>query len=61
MHISYYNNVSIANLHLLYARFIAHFLHDIGILKEKEPFRHFMPQVSLGIKPIIPILRSSKI
>ncbi|KAH8859261.1 putative leucine--tRNA ligase, mitochondrial, partial [Schistosoma japonicum] len=29
--------------HLYYARFIAHFLHDISILPSREPFRRFLP------------------
>ena len=34
-----------AILHLLYARFITHFLHDQGFLSHKEPFQKLLAQV----------------
>jgi leucyl-tRNA synthetase len=33
-----------ALLHLYYARFVQHFLHDLGLVPEKEPFRRLIPQ-----------------
>ncbi|XP_075216257.1 leucyl-tRNA synthetase, mitochondrial [Lycorma delicatula] len=33
-----------AVLHLYYARFMAHFLHSIGWIKEKEPFKRMLVQ-----------------
>ncbi|XP_039275839.1 probable leucine--tRNA ligase, mitochondrial [Nilaparvata lugens] len=33
-----------AALHLYYARFVSHFLHSIGWLKEKEPFKRMLVQ-----------------
>lgn len=36
--------------HLYYARFIAHFLHDIGVLPCREPFQRFLP-VGLVLGP----------
>eukprot|EP00118_Oscarella_pearsei_P000345 m.4747 g.4747 ORF g.4747 m.4747 type:complete len:812 (+) comp11215_c0_seq2:181-2616(+) len=33
-----------ANLHLLYARFITHFLHDQGLVDCKEPFKRLLSQ-----------------
>lgn len=33
-----------ATLHMYYARFIQHFLHDLGLVPEKEPFRRLIPQ-----------------
>jgi len=37
--------VLLATLHLLYARFIAHFLCKIGLLETKEPFKKLLCQV----------------
>ena len=34
-----------AILHLLYARFVTHFLHDQGFLSHKEPFQKLLAQV----------------
>lgn len=34
-----------AELHLLYARFICHVLHDLGYLAVKEPFQKLIAQV----------------
>ena len=38
--------VPAAILHLLYARFITHFLWDLGLVPEKEPFKRLLAQVS---------------
>ena len=38
-------SVFAAILHLLYARFITHFLHDQGFLSHKEPFQKLLAQV----------------
>ena len=35
---------STATLHLFYARFIGHFLHLLGLLKQPEPFVNLLPQ-----------------
>ena len=35
----------VAELHLLYARFITHFLHNLGLVPDKEPFRKLLIQV----------------
>jgi leucyl-tRNA synthetase len=40
----YIGGVEHAILHLLYARFITHALHDGGWLKSKEPFRRLITQ-----------------
>lgn len=37
--------MSAAVLHLLYARFINHFLFDLGLVPEKEPFKKLLAQV----------------
>ena len=34
-----------AILHLLYARFITYFLHDLGLVREREPFKKLLTQV----------------
>lgn len=31
-------------LHLYYARFISHFLHSLGLLPEREPFKRLLVQ-----------------
>ena len=31
-------------MHLYYARFFSHFLHDIGLLPEREPFKNLLTQ-----------------
>ena len=36
-----------AELHLLYARFIMHFLHHLGLVPDKEPFQKLLIQVHL--------------
>lgn len=36
--------LSAATLHLFYARFIGHFLHSLGLLKQPEPFVNLLPQ-----------------
>lgn len=33
-----------AVLHLYYARFISHFLHSLGMLQEREPFKRLLVQ-----------------
>jgi leucyl-tRNA synthetase len=40
----YVGGVEHAILHLLYARFITHFLHGIGMVPEKEPFKQLLTQ-----------------
>lgn len=40
----YVGGVEHADLHLFYARFISHFLYDLGVLQEQEPFRRLIPQ-----------------
>ncbi|CAI8015552.1 Leucine--tRNA ligase [Geodia barretti] len=40
----YVGGVEHAILHLLYARFITHFLHDQGFLSHKEPFQKLLAQ-----------------
>ena len=41
--------VCTAVLHLLYARFITHFLADIGLLECKEPFKKLLAQVNVCV------------
>ena len=36
----------VATLHLLYARFIAHFLCKIGLVRTREPFQKLLSQVN---------------
>lgn len=33
-----------AVLHLYYARFVSHFLHSLGLLPEREPFKRLLVQ-----------------
>lgn len=33
-----------AVLHLYYARFVSHFLHSLGLVPQKEPFKRLIPQ-----------------
>ena len=41
-----------AIFHLLYARFINHFLFDLGLVPEKEPFKKLLAQV--GVSGVCP-------
>lgn len=36
--------IIVAALHLYYARFVSHFLHSLGMLPEKEPFKRLLVQ-----------------
>ncbi len=40
--IDFYNGADHATAHLLYARFIGHFFHRIGLVDEPEPFKQFL-------------------
>ncbi|HET7060112.1 MAG TPA: leucine--tRNA ligase [Candidatus Saccharimonadales bacterium] len=40
--IDFYNGADHATAHLLYARFIAHFFHKVGLVNEPEPFKQFL-------------------
>jgi leucyl-tRNA synthetase len=40
--IDFYNGADHATAHLLYARFIGHFLKKIGLVNEPEPFKQFL-------------------
>ena len=40
--IDFYNGADHATAHLLYARFIGHFFHKLGLVKEPEPFKQFL-------------------
>lgn len=40
--IDFYNGADHATAHLLYARFIARFLKNIGLVNESEPFKQFL-------------------
>ncbi|XP_065198197.1 leucine--tRNA ligase-like [Sycon ciliatum] len=41
---TYIGGIEHAILHLLYARFIHRFVHNLGIVKSKEPFKHLITQ-----------------
>ena len=43
-----------AILHLLYARFITHFLYSIGMVPEKEPFKQLVTQVDIVLVFCVP-------
>lgn len=36
--------IFLATLHLYYARFISHFLHSLGMVSEREPFKRLLVQ-----------------
>ena len=38
------SNSIVAILHLYYARFVSHFLHDEGLLQTREPFVNLLTQ-----------------
>ncbi len=40
--IDFYNGADHATAHLLYARFIARFFKQLGLVNESEPFKHFL-------------------
>ena len=40
----YIGGIEHAILHLLYARFINHFMHDLGLTNSKEPFKELLTQ-----------------
>ncbi|XP_023224565.1 probable leucine--tRNA ligase, mitochondrial isoform X1 [Centruroides sculpturatus] len=40
----YIGGIEHADVHLYYARFFSHFLHSLGLLKEKEPFHRVLCQ-----------------
>lgn len=40
--VDFYNGADHATAHLLYARFIGHFFHRLGLVREPEPFKQFL-------------------
>ncbi|KAI1715961.1 tRNA synthetases class I (I, l, M and v) domain-containing protein [Ditylenchus destructor] len=49
----YVGGVEHADVHLFFARFMSHFLHDLGVLEQPEPFQRFIPQGYVNGKTFI--------